>query len=75
MKHTIQAGVFKAQCLKIMDEVKKTRHPITITKHRIPIVKIIPLEEKDEHLFGKMKGTGSVHGDILSTGEVWDATL
>lgn len=74
MKRVIQAGVFKAECLKIMDEVCKSKHEVVVTKHKIPIVKIAPLEEKEERLFGKMKGTGRALGNIIeSTGEIWDA--
>lgn len=76
MKRVIKAGVFKAECLKMMDEVKKTKNPIIVTKHKIPIVKIVPVEDETQSLFGKMKNTGRVKGDIIQPiGEVWDADL
>lgn len=76
MKQIIQAGVFKAECLKLMDTVKRTRNPIIVTKHKIPIVKIIPIEEEKYLLFGKMKGTAQTKGDIIEPiGEVWNADL
>lgn len=33
----ISAAQFKAGCLKLMDEVKKTREPIIITKRGRPV--------------------------------------
>lgn len=76
MKRIIQAGVFKAECLKMMDEVKKTKNPIIVTKHKIPIVKIVPIEDKKHSLFGKMKGTAHIKGDIIQPiDEVWNADL
>lgn len=76
MKRVIKAGIFKAECLKIMDEIKKTKNPIIITKHNIPIVKVVAIEEGKQVLFGKMKGTAHIKGDIIQPiHEVWNADL
>lgn len=77
MKRLIQAGKFKAQCLKIMDDVQKKKYSLIITKRNKPIAKLVPLEEeKSSKLFGKMKGTAHIKGDIIqSIGEEWDACL
>lgn len=73
----VQAGKFKAECLKIMDQVHEKRQTVIITKHNKPIVKVVPIEEdKDEPLFGCMKGTIHIQGDIVQPiGEEWDACL
>ena len=73
MRKMVQAGVFKAECLRIMEEVSQNKNPIIVTKHKVPIVKIVPMEDKKQPLFGKMKGTGSFKGDIYSSGELWNA--
>lgn len=73
MKHYIQAGKFKAECLRIMQNVMQTGKEVIVTKRTVPLVKICPVEKKDEPLFGKLEGTVHIHGDILSTGEKWDA--
>ncbi len=75
MKRIIQAGKFKAECLKIMDEVHATKQSVIITKHNKPIAKLIPVEEnKTDLFFGRMKGTGRIKGDIIQPiGEEWDA--
>jgi len=36
------ATAFKANCLKIMDEVQASREPVVITKRGKPVVKIVP---------------------------------
>lgn len=61
----MQAGQFKAQCLKVMDEVSKTKRSVIITKRNRPVAKIVPMSDSKNLLFGKMKGTGHIMGDIL----------
>lgn len=77
MKRVIQAGKFKAECLKIMDDVHAKKYSIIITKRNKPIARLVPLEEENSHLlFGKMKGTARIKGDLIQpVGEEWDACL
>jgi prevent-host-death family protein len=71
----IQAGQFKAKCLKLMDKVHKTKRRIVITKRNKPIAQLVPIEEDEGSLFGRMKGTIRIIGDILvPIDEVWDAS-
>jgi prevent-host-death family protein len=73
MKRVIKAGKFKAECLKIMDEVKRTRQSFVITKRNKPVAKITPVEEGHPPLFGKMRGKAHIKGDIIqSIGEKWN---
>jgi prevent-host-death family protein len=63
----VPAGEFKARCLKLMDEVRKTRRPLLITKRGKPVAKLVPVEDEEEApLFGRLKGTVTIHGDIIS---------
>jgi prevent-host-death family protein len=75
MAEYIQAGKFKAKCLKLMDKVQKTKKRIIITKRNKPIAQLIPVsEKKNQSLFGIMKGTIHLLGDIMSPiNEAWDA--
>jgi prevent-host-death family protein len=66
MTRTMPAGVFKARCLKVMDEVKKGRKEVVITKHGVPVAKLVPVEERPADVFDCMAGTGRIAGDILS---------
>ena len=71
---TFGAGKFKAQCLKLIDEVNQTKEAITITKHGKPMARLVPIEERDYSLYGCMEGTIEVKGDIVEgTGEIWEA--
>lgn len=70
----IPAGLFKAKCLQLIDDINKTHEEIVITKYGKPVAKLVPLEKKGKSLFGYMKGTVSIHGDIIAgTGEKWNA--
>lgn len=74
MTEHMKAGKFKAQCLKVMDKVKKTRKKVIITKHNKPVAQLVPIDEKEVSLFGAMKGTIQILEDIISPiGEEWDA--
>jgi len=70
----MKAGQFKAQCLKVMEKVRRTRRKIVITKRNVPVAKLVPIEEKESRAFGKLKGTVHVKGDIIGpVKEDWDA--
>jgi prevent-host-death family protein len=62
----IAAADFKANCLRLMDEVAKERREIVITKRGKPIAKLVPVEEEPTDLFGYMAGTARICGDIVS---------
>lgn len=71
----INAAEFKAKCLKLIDEVATTHEPLVITKRGKPLVKLVPIEsETPTSLFGYMKGTGQIIGDIVNVPhEPWAA--
>ena len=74
---TIPAGEFKAKCLAIMDEVQAGGEPVIITKRGKPVVRITALEAKmkKESIFGFMRGTAVISGDIVGpiiSGEDWN---
>lgn len=74
MKSTVPAGVFKAKCLKMIDEVAETRQPLVITKRGKAVARLIPEPPKKQTLFGSMKGSVLWEGDIISpTDEEWEA--
>jgi prevent-host-death family protein len=69
----IPAAVFKAECLKLMDQVEKTREPIVITKHGRPVAQLAPVAVDPPSLFGYMKGSVKIEGDIVAPLDVeWD---
>ena len=62
VRHVAAAG-FKANCLRLMDEVSRQRKPIIITKSRWP--KLVPVESSPLDPFGCMAGTARICGDII----------
>lgn len=69
---TIGAGKFKDACLKLLDEVARTRTPIIITKRGRPVAQLMPYSFAES----KRSLAGSVVrevGDPYGTGERWDA--
>ena len=57
-----------------MDLVQATGKEVIITKRSIPIVRLSPVEKKEKTLFGAMRGTIHIKGDIVSPiDEDWDA--
>jgi prevent-host-death family protein len=68
----IPAAQFKAECLKLMDLVEKTREPIVITKHGRPVAQLAPVSADTDSLFGYMKDTIKIEGDVVApVGEKW----
>ncbi len=70
---TIPAGEFKSKCLKLLDEVAETRKTLVITKRGKPVAQVVPMSPQ-KSLFGAMKGSVTILGDIISPIDVeWDA--
>ena len=73
---TMPAGVFKARCLAVMDEVQKKRETVLITKHGKPVAKLVPAGKDTDDIYnffaGKIKVTGDIVGPILSLEEWGD---
>jgi prevent-host-death family protein len=68
------AGVFKANCLAVMDEVRAKRITVVITKHGKPVAKLVPVDSKIDDIFGFLQGKGKITGDVASpalTPEEW----
>jgi prevent-host-death family protein len=63
----VAAAEFKANCLRLMDEVAQQRRPIIITKRG----KLVPVDKEAIDLFGRMAGSIKICGDII--GPIEDA--
>ena len=62
---TIGAAEFKAKCLRVINDINKSREPVTITKHGRPVAVLMPAEQQSDiqSLFGAMQGTVSRYDD------------
>lgn len=73
---TMPAGQFKAQGLKVMDDVQSAREPVVITKKGRPVAKLVPAEEPSDDFLGKLSGMMKIVGDItqpIGDPEAWEA--
>jgi prevent-host-death family protein len=75
----IAISVFKAKCLGILEEVRKTRTPIRVTRFGKPVAEVVPPapEERPKSWLGCMAGSIEIVGDIVGpTGSEsdWDAS-
>ena len=73
---TVPAGVFKAKCLELMDEVERTKEEVVVTKYGRPVAKLVPVQGKRPlPLFGRAKGTVVYLADdaFMPEPELWDA--
>jgi prevent-host-death family protein len=61
---TMPAGEFKARCLRVMEDVRKYRTPVVITKKGRPVAKLVPPDAPAPDVFGCMAGTARIVGDI-----------
>ncbi|MGB8861872.1 MAG: type II toxin-antitoxin system Phd/YefM family antitoxin [Ilumatobacteraceae bacterium] len=71
---TVPASAFKARCLALLDEVATTHRSLVVTKHGVPVARVVPIE-------AAALGGGSVtllaDGDaeyfaVGSAGGAWD---
>ena len=71
---TVQASVFKARCLALLDEVSISHRTIVVTKRGRPIAKVVPLEEAPPTL-GSVTLLAADDEEYFSTGGSWDADV
>lgn len=56
---TIAAARFKAECLRLIEQMRHDREPVTITRHGKPVAVLSPVPEQDgaNPLIGALRGT------------------
>ena len=62
---------FKEQCLSLLDHLDD--QGLVITKHGKPVAKLVRIESSSSDLIGALKGKMKIKGNIISTGERWNA--
>ena len=69
---------FKAKCLAMLEQVRKTKKPLRVTRFGKPVADILPPAPtaKSGDWIGSMRGTMRIVGDIVSpvmSDEDWEA--
>jgi len=59
---------FKARCLAVLEQVRRTRKPVLVTRFGVPMAEIVPPRpsERKADWIGRMRGTGEIKGDIIA---------
>jgi prevent-host-death family protein len=70
----IAISEFKAKCLGILEEVRKTRRPIRVTRFGKPVAEVVPPSPPKPagRRLGTMAGTMEIVGDIVGPITSWD---
>jgi prevent-host-death family protein len=73
----IQASVFKARCLALLDDVARTGEAITILKRGRPVAQVVPVvprqgQRPQDTLFGTVEVLGDVIEPVLPP-DSWEA--
>jgi prevent-host-death family protein len=64
---SVNISEFKAKCLRLIEQVDKTRQPLRITRHGRPVAELIPAgPDRKRKFLGDMTGTVEILGDIVS---------
>ncbi|XVN42837.1 MAG: type II toxin-antitoxin system prevent-host-death family antitoxin [Candidatus Rickettsia vulgarisii] len=80
INNQISATEFKKHFLSLIDEVKNNHSSFIVTKRKLPIAKIVPLNsnkpDNNKSYFGCLKGTVKIKDDIInySSEDDWDAS-
>lgn len=62
----VKAGVFKDTCLQLLDEVHDGELEVVVTKHGVPVARVVPPDVRAPSAFGFLRGTVVAEDDIVS---------
>jgi prevent-host-death family protein len=65
----ISASEFKKHFLQLVDEVSNNKNSFIITKRKIPVARVVPLEnstKSSKSFFGFLKGTATMKENIVN---------
>jgi prevent-host-death family protein len=69
----IPAAEFKGRCLELVNRVREARTEYVITKHGRPVARLVPVDDAPPEVFGRLTGTVTHEGDIVSPVDVqWE---
>ena len=76
---TMAISRFKATCLAVLEQVRKTKQPVRVTRFGEPIADVVPhsADPRPETWLGSLSGTARITGDIVSPAaplKEWDGS-
>ena len=64
----ISISKFKATCLAVLEEVRKSGKPVLVTRFGHPVAEIFPpASQRAPRRFGARLGSGEILGDIVGS--------
>lgn len=65
---TIAISKFKAQCTALVEQVRRTKKPLRITRFGKPVAELIPIqpERPGKNWLGAMAGTATLRDDLIA---------
>jgi prevent-host-death family protein len=64
MKDQVTVSEFRANCLKLIDKVYKSRKPLLITRRGKFVANLVPAGNPRDDFFGQLEGVMEIAGDI-----------
>ena len=62
----IAISKFKATCLAVLEDVRRTKRPVRVTRFGKPVADVVPPKaEPKKSWLGCMEGTWEIEGDIV----------
>jgi prevent-host-death family protein len=64
----VSISEFKAKCLALLEQVRRTHEPIRVTRHGKPIAEVVPSNPVVDRAqwLKSIRGTTTIKGDIIS---------
>jgi prevent-host-death family protein len=71
----IPISKFKATCLGVLEQVRKSRQPVRVTRFGKPVAEVVPpsSQPQGKRRLGLMAGRGEIRGDIVHANPWLDA--
>jgi prevent-host-death family protein len=74
----IPIGLFKATCLRVLDDVRTTGEPVVVTKRGVPVAQVIPPPAAESRLAkaGSLRWVTNILGDLVEPAaslDEWEA--
>lgn len=75
---SVAISTFKAQCLAILERVRRTGEPVLVTRRGVPVAEVGPppaADARQESAFGALRHTAHERGDIVEPlpSDEWEA--
>lgn len=63
---SVPAAEFRNRCLALLDEVRRTSRPLTVTRHGRPVVRIVPCTPEAADGDNPLRGSVEFEDDLIT---------